>query len=99
MVTPVFLMTGAKTAPSIPALFRAKGATEPGQAMAWTPPDKMQAVLFRRLVERGALVEMKPGTWYLNEEKLATGRGGQVAVAVALGAALLLAGTFLLLWS
>lgn len=90
--------TTAEAAKSIPVQFREAGATEPGRAIAYTPPDKAQEVMFRRLVDRGALVEMRPGTWYLNEEKLAASEGGAgVIVTLLLGVAALAGGMMLVL--
>lgn len=97
-MVPVSATTGGETTKSIPARFREAGATEPGRAIAWTPEDKTQDVLFQRLVEHGALVEMRPGTWYLNEEKLAASGGGAgVVVTIMLGVAALAAGMMLVL--
>lgn len=97
-MVPIHVMTAANAAKSIPSVFRDAGATEPGAAMAWTPPDEAQDMLFKRLVENGALVEMRPGTWYLNEEKLAASGGGVgVVVTLMLGVAALAGGMMLLL--
>lgn len=97
-MVPVHAMTATQTAASIPTRFREAGATEPGRAIAFTPPDKTQDMLFRRLVERGALVEMRPGSWYLNEEKLAASSGGAgVVVTLLLGVAALAGGMMLVL--
>lgn len=96
MMVPVSVMTGSETIKPIPARFRQEGATEPGRAIAWTPEDKTQDALFRKLVEHGALVEMRPGTWYLNEEKLAASGGGAGVVVTIMLGVVALAGAMML---
>lgn len=83
---------------SIAARFREAGATEPGTAMAWSPAGKADETSQKAMIEKGALVEVRPGTWYLNEEKLAASGGGQgVLVVVMLALAALMGGMLLLL--
>ncbi len=89
--------TDGESAKSIPARFREADAVEPGRAMAWVPDDKTEQMMFRRLVEKGALVEMRPGTWYLDEEKLAAPEGGQGIVVLLLTGVATLAGAMMLL--
>lgn len=97
-MVPAHLLVAATAAKSITQHFKEAGATEPGRAIAWGPPDKTQAYQFKRYVERGALVEMRPGTWYLNEEKLAALGGAQgMLVVLLVGLALLGAGMLFLL--
>lgn len=101
-MVPVHLLAAAEAgqAKSIAARFRAAGATEPGKAIAWVPAGKTDEIMYKSLVEKGALVEMRPGTWYLNEEKLAASGGGQgVLVVVMLALAALMGGMLLLLFA
>lgn len=76
--------------PSIPARFREAGATEPGRAIVWAPLGRTEEASFARLVRKGALVEMRPGTWYLNEEKLSASGTDALAVAVLVSVVALL---------
>lgn len=92
----VIIIPQAADTVSIPARFREAGATEPGRAIAWAPLGKTEEASFAKLVESGAVVEMRPGTSYLNEEKLKAQGAAQGLVAVAL-ALLLLAGVGLAL--
>ncbi len=88
-MVPMHLLTAApqgEQTKSIAARFREAGATEPGKAMAWSPAGKTDEVMHRSLVEKGALVEMRPGTWYLNEEKLAASSGAQGMLIIVLRA-------------
>lgn len=97
-MVPVHAMAAAEEAKSIPKRFRDAGATEPGRAIAWTPSGKTDEYNLKALIEKGALVEMRPGTWYLNEEKLAASNGGRsVIVVLLLGVAALAGGMMLLL--
>ncbi|HZF44097.1 MAG TPA: hypothetical protein VEZ48_11895 [Sphingomonadaceae bacterium] len=74
---------------SIPARFREAGATEPGRAIAWAPLGKTEEASLAKLVESGAIVEMRPGTWYLNEEKLKAQSAAQGLIVVAVALVLL----------
>lgn len=96
-MVPAHLIVAANAAKSVTQHFKDAGATEPGRAVAWSPGDKSQEYQFKRLAERGALVEMRPGTWYLNEEKLAAGGAGQAALLVVLVALALLGAGVLVL--
>lgn len=97
-MVPVHLIMAAGEARSVSARFKDAGATEPGKAMPWKPRNRTQVAQFKSLIARGVLVEMRPGTWYLNEEKLAASGGPQaVLVAVLVGLAAVGAGTLLLL--
>lgn len=87
----------AADAKSIVATFQARDATPPGAAMGWAPEGKAQDYEYKQLLDRGALVEMRPGTWYLNEEKLNAPGGAQGMIVVILVAVGLLALGFLLL--
>ena len=96
-MVPIFINGAQAQTASIPARFRAEGAVEPGRAIAWSPAGKLERAQFARLVERGALVEMRPGTWYLNEEKLAaTDASRLVLTVVGLALVALLGGLILL---
>lgn len=99
-MVPVHLMAGAQAeqTKSIAKRFRDAGATEPGKVIAWTPESKVDAINHRKLAEKGALVEMRPGMWYLNEEKLAASGGGPgIVVVLLLGFAALAVSVMLLL--
>ena len=88
MVPTTALIAATAEAKSIAATFRARRATTPGAAIAWAPEGKAQDYEYKRLLDRGALVEMRPGTWYLNEEKLKAPGGAQgllVIILLALG--------------
>ena len=76
--------SGAEAAKSIVARFREAGAVGPGEAIAWTPEGKLQEAQFEKLVEKGALVEMRPGHWFLNEEKLAASKNGSGVLLITL---------------
>ena len=95
-MVPMHVMTAQETK-AIPTHFRAAGATEPGKAIRWKTENPAQQMLFKRLVDKGALVEMRPGTWYLNEEKLAASGGAQAALVVMLALGAILAGALLFL--
>lgn len=92
MVPTTMLIAASADAKSIVATFRARGATTPGAAIAWAPEGKAQDYEYKQLLDRGALVEMRPGTWYLNEEKLNAPGGAQglfVIVLLAIGVLIL----------
>lgn len=96
MVSITVLTTATAQAKSIVATFQARGATTPGAAIAWTPEGAAQDYEYKQLLSRGALVEMRPGTWYLNEEKLHAPGGAQGAIVIVLLAVGLLVGGYLL---
>ena len=89
--------SGAEAAKSIVARFREAGAVGPGEAIAWTPEGKLQQAQFGKLIENGALVEMRPGTYFLNEEKLAAATNWPVFFLVALAVFFALAGLAILM--
>lgn len=98
-MVPIGVITaGGKQSAAVAAHFKAAGAVEPGRAISWAPDGKMQAYEFKGLVEKGALVEMRPGHYYLNLEKLSSAGSVQaVLLVLALALAALLAGTLLLM--
>jgi hypothetical protein len=75
----------------IVAAFEDASATSPERAIAYVPPARRIAKrVFRRLVAHGALVEAKPGRYYLDRDRLADYRSkmrGRVAGMLALAAA------------
>lgn len=84
-------------AKSITARFKEAGAIEPGHAIAFSPEGATHRAEFAMLVKRGALVEMRPGTWYLNEEKLSSPGMAQGFLVVAALACVAVLAAFLLL--
>ena len=75
-------MTVASPAPMIAAAtaaarrrvlrdFREAGAHSPPSAIAFEPKRRLDRRYFNSLVDFGALIEAKPGTYYLDEDKLA----------------------------
>lgn len=95
---PTGAMIAAAEAKSVVKHFRDAGAISPGDAIAWTPEGKLQDYEYKQLTAKGALVEMRQGRYYLNEEKLAAGGGVQATLLVAAGAAMLaLGGAWMLL--
>ncbi len=75
----------AAEAKSVVKHFRAEGAISPGKAIEWRPEGKAQEYEYKRLIAKGALVEMRRGRFYLNEEKHAAGgalHGAMVAWAL-----------------
>ena len=97
MVPTTMLIAASADAKSIVATFQARGATTPGAAIAWAPDGKAQDYEYKQLLDRGALVEMRPGTWYLNEEKLNAPGGAQGLIVIILLAVGVLTLGFLLL--
>lgn len=86
-MVPVGVLAAATEAGSVVKHFRTEGAISPGKAIEWRPQGKTQDYEHRRLIAKGALVEMRRGRYYLNEEKLAAGgalHGAMVSVGVAL---------------
>lgn len=95
MVPTTMLTATGADAKSIVATFQARGATTPGAAMGWAPEGKAQDYEYKQLLDRGARVEMRRGTWYLNEEKLNAPGGAQGLIVIILVAVGLLALGFL----
>ena len=70
---------------------------EAAKAIAWTPEGRLQEAQFAKLVEKGALVEMRRGHWFLNEEKLAASKNGSGVLLVVSLALLALLGWVILM--
>lgn len=97
-MVPPTLIAAAGEATTIVKHFRGAGATSPGAALSFAPAGKLQEAEFGKLIDKGALVEMRRGTYYLNEEKLAASHpAGAVAALILIAGAFLLAGLLTLI--